>query len=383
MKIRFILYPVFVFFFLESTLVAYPSFINFGHTSCISCHFNPQGNGPLTDYGRAISASAISNRLFWSKDTAEEEIAERSGFFFGPSPVKSLHPSLNFRRMGFRDDLGTNRVPPRYITMDLSASLVATLLDKERLILAGQIAYVPPPLLKAEKERNYRSREHYIGYRISKELGFYAGLMDKPFGIRIPEHTAYSRMVTNNTMNDQTHGFMVHVMEKWGELGVQAFLGNLSQDEDLRQKGITAMGEWEAGKMLRIGASALTSLSNFRRYNMYAVHTRVGFNQRASGLFETGIVKNTLLNTHSTKDSFYMFSQASYNLVRGLFTYGSVEYLQADTKVNSRTWRLGPGLQFFPMQRIELRWDLYNTRIYSANTSSNNWQLLAQLHLWF
>jgi len=44
---------------------AYPNFIGHGYTSCINCHYNPFGGGPLTDYARAVAATTISSRNFY------------------------------------------------------------------------------------------------------------------------------------------------------------------------------------------------------------------------------------------------------------------------------------------------------------------------------
>jgi len=183
-RIRFVLVKLYlfvlIFFAFENSVQAYPQFINMGYTSCITCHYNPYGNGPLTDYGRAVSATAISDRLIWASFVKEEDIANTSGFFFGPSPVSWLRPSLSFRRLVFRDNIG-GAVPAstRYITMDLGGSLVITPLKHDRLIFVGSMAYAPTAPGQSNNGSDYRSREHYVAYRITKEMGIYAGMMDK------------------------------------------------------------------------------------------------------------------------------------------------------------------------------------------------------------
>ena len=47
------------------------------------------------------------------------------------------------------------------------------------------------------------------------------------------------------------------------------------------------------------------------------------------------------------------------------------------------TIRWGPGVQYFPFQRLELRFDLYNTRNFSTEASTkDNWMYLFQTHVW-
>src|SRR5690606_31667107 len=122
------------------------------------------------------------------------------------------------------------------------------------------ISYAPTPRSARNQDmEEYRSREHYIGYRITREWGVYVGLMDKVFGIRVPDHTAWSRSATNLNQNDQTHGAVIHYFSGNWEAGFHAFIGNLVQDESLRQKGFSGQVEYTMGEFSRVGLSALTS----------------------------------------------------------------------------------------------------------------------------
>ena len=86
-------------------LRAYPNFISFGYSSCITCHYNPYGNGPLTDYGRAVSATAISARLIHKLEKSEEEIGENSGFLYRKAFNDWLRPSVDYRGLRLIRDL--------------------------------------------------------------------------------------------------------------------------------------------------------------------------------------------------------------------------------------------------------------------------------------
>src|SRR4051812_8082036 len=60
---------------------AYPHYIGYGYPSCATCHFNPMGNGPLTDYGRALGATALAAKPFFVSDkVTDDELGEKSGF---------------------------------------------------------------------------------------------------------------------------------------------------------------------------------------------------------------------------------------------------------------------------------------------------------------
>ena len=70
----------------SSTAWAYPHFVGFGYTSCATCHYNPFGNGPLNDYGRALSATAVSAKWYITTKNLKKTL---------PITLASLEPSHN------------------------------------------------------------------------------------------------------------------------------------------------------------------------------------------------------------------------------------------------------------------------------------------------
>src|SRR4051794_20982941 len=66
---------------LANDALAYPQYVGFGYSSCLTCHYNPLGNGPLTDYGRALGATTLSGRPpFLPASVTDEKLGEYSGF---------------------------------------------------------------------------------------------------------------------------------------------------------------------------------------------------------------------------------------------------------------------------------------------------------------
>lgn len=382
---------IFIFFiavisnFSINSALAYPNFIGMGYSSCMICHYNPTGNGPLTDYGRAVSATAISGRAFVSDKTTDENLANYSGFFFNaPSATSNLRPSFTTRWIHYRQNIGKVSKKNENIFMQASAQLVWNGGENKKWIITGDIGYAPDPRAAGqEKEKNYRSREHYVGYRINSNWGVYAGLMDKPYGIKIPEHYAYARTQTGNTMNDQVHGAMIHYVSKKMETAVQYYLGNFAQKSSLRQKGISGIYEYAVNDQLRIGASALSSQSDYLKRFSYAFHWRQGFGHGGSVLAEYGFVTKNPVAGNSTK-SRYGLLQGYLPLTRGLYWINTFEYSLPNADAKDYSVRLGPSLQYFPGQRVELRLDLLTTRYYQDNgVTDDALSLIGQIHLWF
>jgi hypothetical protein len=163
-----------LFFFVAPPAQSYPQFISYGYQSCLSCHCNPLGNGPLSDYGRTLGASIISDRLLIEKSISDEEIAQRSGFFFKEPSVPWLRPGVSFRGLYLRQNATEPTAATRIIPMDLGGSLVVTPLSQAAVTLVGHIAYAPLPPGQTDAPL-YRSRELYVGYRPVREFGMYLG----------------------------------------------------------------------------------------------------------------------------------------------------------------------------------------------------------------
>lgn len=373
---------------------AYPHFVGHGYTSCITCHYNPFGNGPLNDYGRALSATAVSSRMFYNDKKTEEQIAQSSNFFMGGENISWLRPDLDYRGMYIQRSMGTENESSEIIHMNAMASATILLKQDYSLFATGSIAYSPVPLtietFSDEEVSNYRSREHYIGWRPAREFGIYAGLMDKVYGLRIAEHNAYSRSTTGLAQNDQSHGVQFHWTpgKNW-ELGLGVFVGNLSQDAELRQKGFSGKFDYKLDHKRAVGLSLLKSASEFVEQEAVALHYMGAVGKGSAVLLEFGQSLYTPANESSdasdtTIKQYYRYGLTGLYLkmFRGLYLINAVEYIKRDPE--SYTLRFAPGIQWFPIQRVELKAEIYNTRNFSEQSASeDDWSLLTQLHLWF
>jgi hypothetical protein len=365
--------------------LTYPQFINHGYHSCLTCHYNPHGGGMLNDYGRALSATKISARWLHPPSKTEEQIAEESGFLYRKPDTSWLRVALKYRGLGLRKNQGGDNAENEYIHMLGRGAMTLKLGERDQFLLSGNLDYAPNPRSGiGADEDNYRSREHWIGWRPVPGLGFYAGLMDKVFGLRVPDHIAYSRVIQGTTMNDQTHGIVTHLL--WGDFdfGVQGFAGNLSQREELRQKGYSANLEYLLAPRKLVGLSVLSSKSALTSQDSWAVHSRLGMGQASAIMMEIGQREREVIGTNTPLKSRYVFFQGHLQLQRGVSLLQTVEWLTANTAVESKVLRLGPGLQIFAHKGLELRFDFYNTRFFNEEAvADDSWDLAGQVHLWF
>ncbi len=376
-------YLVLVSVFLTYEVLAYPNYIGFSYQSCITCHYNPFGNGPLTDYGRAVSATVISDDR-WTKDyLTKEELSEISGFMLGEVKNEYIKPHLNYRGLYLKTDLGEDSSEVRWINMMANVGAVFRPTKNDNLFGVVSIGYAPTPVNnQSSEESNYRSREHYVGYRLDKQHGFYVGMMDKVFGLRIPDHNSFSRTLTELTMNDGAHSALYHYTDKAMDIGVQYFVGNLEQEAGLRASGLSGQIEYSLNNVNRIGASFLSQSNDFISKTMYSAHLRSGIDKGSSIMAEVGMVSKEFTSGKNL-DSTYVFMQNHMLLSKGLFSILTFEYYKPDSELENKIIKIGPAIQYFPVNGVEFRADIYNLKsISSLNYSDDTWTLTGQVHLW-
>jgi hypothetical protein len=371
---------------------AYPAYIGYGYSSCLTCHYNPEGGGPLTDYGRAVSATTLSARAPWvSNLTTDDELGEESGFL-GKTPLPDfLRLQANYRGAWYVQNV-ENDPQKMWINMQAEGSVVLQFFEDHRLYFVGTMGYIPPPAALSPQQAatvsTFISREHYGAYRITIDdktsIGFYAGFMDAVFGIRVPDHDDYLRSLTNLNQNDQTHAVMIHYAGEKFEGAIQGMAGNLYQDSSVRPVGVTGMGEYEIAENTRLGGSVWHTTSNFVTRNMGAIHTRVGYPEGNSLLAEAGLIGDKPFTQPGTLIAFAFF-QPQMRIARGLNFLPTFQYYTGDAFDSApRSFAFGPGLQYFPADRLELRIDVIDGHSTGSDTSSpDSFAVLSQVHVWF
>ncbi|MBY0518758.1 MAG: signal peptidase II [Bacteriovoracaceae bacterium] len=365
---------------------AYPQYIGLQYTSCLTCHYNPQGNGPLNDYGRAVGATAVAGRLFVDKDVSEEQLGKDSAFP-GIDVEKNtwFRPMLSYRGLGYDSNAFTSQADKEWINMQLDANVVLKAGDRDQYVASFTLGTRPTNTQAQNnlKESQSYSREHYLGWRPTAKMGIYAGKMDKAFGLRIPDHNLSSRRSTRAAQFNQIHGVMVHAVGESLEASAHYFVGDLSEkDKDLRDKGYSGIVEWGVTSRQRLGASYMSSKITTETINVMSIHDRIGFGKGHAVMGEFGQI-NRQPQSGSKTSSRYGLLQTYLQWFRGFSVTGTLDYYRRDITKDEESMSVGPGIQYFPRQKTELRLDVLNNRSFSESTAAKDtWQVLAQVHLW-
>src|SRR3954471_24804429 len=123
---------------------SYPEFIGYKYSSCLTCHYNGNGNGPLNDYGRALWSAEIAVRAFAGGKT-EDQLSESSGFLGSKQMPWWIRPSVKFRDLYMRSSPGSSQATNRNIIMQADAA-VALFADKDQKhTFVFEYGYAPQP----------------------------------------------------------------------------------------------------------------------------------------------------------------------------------------------------------------------------------------------
>lgn len=374
---------VFLFSCLQAK--AYPDFIGYGYTSCLTCHYNGQGGGPLSDYGRALF-SELTARTFVSERALDEDLAEESGFLGKRKLPYWIRPSLKLRTLWLQKNPGAQDTTEKIIPMQLDVG--SNFFFSEEMESMIQVVF--SKLSDSEALRRgtgaFQPKEYFFRSQIGDGWWYYIGLMDRVFGIRNVDHTSYQRSPNGLTQFAQSHGLIIHkINEKW-ELTWNAFFGNATvPNQDQEQKGFSIMGEMDLAEKMRAGSSFMTSRSEINRKNSYAVHYKQGLDRGTSLLAEYGILQTAFNDDITATNGSYTFLQAQMLLSRGYHFCTTVERYNSDvSSTKPDQWRYGVGFLTFPFTKTEFRFDLSHYRAISeTSVDPDQIYLQGQLHVAF
>lgn len=370
-----------VFLFLARHANGYPSYIGYGYSSCLTCHVQPGGGGPINSYARAVQATEISGNLF---NQSIQDLENFSEFPVRPFSEK-LDFQTSFRGLWLARNIQSSDPSSNWITMQ--ADLAARLHLTSQLQVVGSLGYVPPPRRGSSSSFDFKdtliSREHYVAYRPKRSIGFYAGFLDPVFGLRIPEHNSYIRASLLLNINDQVHGLLTHYSRKTADFYLHLFAGNLYQDSSIRPRGISSQVDFEISEAIRLGASVWWSKSDFRDRKMIAAHMKAKLAKGSSLLLQTSIFRQ-VLSLKEPEIGSADFAQIRILFRKGIFGLFTFEHFIPDFKINpTHFFRLGPTLEYLPFPKLEIRADFLASKSFDnigENPIDINFQL--QTHWW-
>ncbi len=370
----------------SKSVSAYPGFIGIGYANCMTCHYNPHGNGQLNDYGKALFATEIAAKPFWKPNVTDEELSQTSGFFFNEPQPRMFRPSIKFRELYLTTSPGGDNSFKRYVMQgDLG---IATHFDEnDKYILVLSAGYTPRAINANIKEGawNYRmiSREHYLRIQMTEEQFLSVGLIDIAYGLRLVDHTSANRKGIGLDQNSQVHGILYNYFTEKLIFGAHAFVGNQFRDEIARIKGFSTTAEYTIADKTTFGGSVLVGETTVNKQTTYGILSRKGIGAGSSLMGEFGFNKIEPKSGGDAQTGSYGVLVGTMKLQRGLDFETQLEYIKSDLKEASpETYKYGFGLVYWPFQRMELRILAQDSRTISpTEVKGDTWGLQTQWHL--
>lgn len=179
---------------------AEPMFLSKQYARCANCHYSPTGGGLLTPYGRSLARHELSTlgKTLPATQNDQEEPQEAgvlkrlTGHALGPIDigfdVRPAHLNLNFGGLA-----STSR------NLLMNADLLAAY-RVNGWTLYGEIGR--QPLLDGLKIGSY---EYWVGHQSDGGLGFRVGRFLPAYGLRLADHTAFTRRPLGLDTYDQVY----------------------------------------------------------------------------------------------------------------------------------------------------------------------------------
>lgn len=362
---------------------AYPDFIGYGYSTCITCHYNGHGGGALNDYGRALYATEITARDVYPKTMDEEEIAAQSGFLWKKTLPWWVRPGIKYRGLWLKENPGGDHSEEEFVNMQTEVNLNFFFDKKQTLSLITTESYTANEDYYG-KTNTWFFKEYFLLWKQSNNFWLYLGQLDKVYGIRNVDHTSVNRSPITLGQFDQSLGVVTHFTYPSWDIAANVFLGNAEQEESTKQKGFSISGEKQVFENFKIGGSYLNSKSDTTRWNLLAFMTRLGLSKGSAIMAELGLKeqKNLVADTEPQLGT-YALIETLVNVRRGYNILSMVEHTKSDIKHASTEFtRWSFGALLFPLPRLEIRLMGVNGKVYAENSGTeDSWSLQAQGHI--
>jgi hypothetical protein len=359
---------------------AEPMFLSRQYARCTTCHYSPTGGGLLTPYGRSLSREELSTWKGGTHATAAPgpgsagSTGEES-FFWGAfgGALHGVGAGIDLRPAHLEVHLpGAKETRDFLMNADLTLAYQA-----KGWTLYGQIGRQP-----RASGHDVASYEHWIGYQSAKGLGFRAGRFFPAYGIRLADHTAYTRAPLGFDTFDQLYAVeLSHTGERhlaqvslgpgYAESilhddGRQAFTATGRFQFDLTPRTVlVASGLYRGQSDLDPRLTATGLAFGFAPLSRLAVWTE------ADAEFEQG---------SSGAPVYTVMNETSFEVVRGLWVKFSPQIRTAPGDTSGGSIRTAFELDFLPRTHFNLGLSYYRDRARVSDLVVKTF--LAQLHLY-
>jgi len=350
---------------------AEPMFLAHQYTRCTTCHYSETGGGLLTPYGRSLSRQDLSTT---GRGDPEHPQGHEEAFLWG-APGKALGPI----------DAGID-IRPSY----LRVAFAGTSTDRDLLMNADALAayhghgwtvYGELGRMIRPEGAKLGAYEYWVAHESASGLGVRLGRFFPAYGLRLADHTAFTRAGLGFDKYDQVLGAEVtHTSE---HRLLQVSLSPGPADAVFRDDGrraFTATGRFQADLGPR---TALVVSGLFRAAS--ALEARSGAGGVAFGFAPTSRLSiwtqaDARVRAGASGASYTLLNETSIEMYRGLWLKLSPQLRTDFGTTSPRSLRMVIEADLLPRTHwnLDASWYWDHDRV----TDLTSRTLLAQLHLY-
>ena len=366
--------------FLPAVARPYPQYIAKGYTNCATCHYSPTGGGLANSYGHVAVEATFPDKVkvgWLSRLRSTLAKPDVTGLDDQDRPAFQVDAGLDVRYMALQTPIRVAG-PPEWLGFPMLAEVSAVAARGPWLAYAS----VTPRSTGGEPHTYAAfSREHWLQYRLDPAQGLRVGRMALPFGLKIPDHTAFTREDLGFNKYDQWYALEWDLSSVRYTASVAAYDGDLvGHPTAPGERGLCASFGYNFPGRAALGASGLAGWSDTSRRVAGSLFFRV----RPFG--KSYLMGEAAMQQTSARDVARSQVELAGLLRAGLFLLDSADiYLETAGRSLSGAWAvtkaryaIGADWKILPWVELSPRYQLEET----VETGLGG-ELAVQLHVFW
>jgi len=354
-----------------AAVTAEPIFLSRQYSRCTNCHYSPTGGGLLTPYGRSLSREELST---FGRSPGPKPQGREHEFLFGAlgGATGPLSLGIDMRPSRLRFDLG-ELTTTRNLLMNAD---VTAALRHGGFTFYGQVGRQP----RGDDPR-VASFEHWVGYESERGLGARAGRFLPAYGVRLADHTTFTRTPLGLDNEDQVYALELSYRSDRHLVQLSVGPGLADDVGDAERRALMATGRFQLDLTPRTvlvasglfkDASALDPSSGATGLALgLAPASRLTLWTEADVRFRGG---------SSGEHAYAVVGEAAFEVYRGVWLRFTPQLLTAFGDTPAGVVRLSLGVNWLVRSHWNVVFSYYDDRDRLSDDKTKT--LLAQLHLY-
>jgi hypothetical protein len=361
---------------LAGSAAAEPMFLSKQYTRCTTCHYSPTGGGLLTPYGRSLSHEELSTfRGSETSGSGSPQGAEQD-FLWGAlgDRLGPVHMGIDLRPAHLLYDFdGTETSQSFWMNADVLAAC-----QIRGWTLYGELGR--EPVVDGAKLDSY---EYWAQHESDKGLAFRVGRFLPAFGVRLADHTAFTR--TNLGFDKYDQVYALEVSRSLTRYQWQVSVGPGRADSVLHDDGrraFTTTGRFA----LDLGPRRMLVLSGLLRGSSQ-IEERSGAGDAAFGFAPTSRLSiwtegAAEFQKGAETPRYVVLNETAFEAYHGVWLKFSPQLHTLYGDPSGGVSRLAFEVDFLPRTHWNVDLSFYRDRTRGADAVTVTKIFLAQLHLY-